>query len=262
MTYSSKLFNLKNKKIILTGCFGLLGTEFSNYLLKNGAIVIGIDLEFKKKFKKHNRFFFYKSDLSKPESIKKTCDKIIKKYKKIDCLINNAAINETIDKNLKSNFLDLDLLEFDKFSDVNIKAILYLSKYFHKILKKGNGGSIINIGSIYGIVSPDHKIYNKDKEIKNQKNILYTVTKSSLIGLTKHLAVIFAKDRIRVNCTCFGGVENKQNKNFLKKYSNNTPMNRLAKKDEFNGLINFLISDAASYITGSNIVVDGGLTII
>ena len=153
-------------------------------------------------------------------------------------------------------------MEFDKFSDVNIKAILYLSKYLHKILKKGNGGSIINIGSIYGIVSPDQKIYNNNGKIENQKNISYTITKSSLLGLTKHLAVIFAKDKIRVNCTCFGGVENKQNKNFLKKYSENTPMNRLAKKNEFNGLINFLISDASSYITGSSIVADGGLTII
>ena len=111
-------------------------------------------------------------------------------------------------------------------------------------------------------MSPDQKIYNKGRKIENQKNVLYTITKSSLVGLTKHLAVIFAKDKIRVNCTCFGGVKNKQNKNFLKKYSENTPMKRLAKKNEFNGLINFLISDASSYITGSNIVVDGGLTIV
>ena len=88
--------------------------------------------------------------------------------------------------------------------------VFYVKK---KTLKKGKGGSIINIGSIYGIVSPDQKIYNKGRKIENQKNVLYTITKSSLVGLTKHLAVIFAKDKIRVNCTCFGGVKNKQNKN-------------------------------------------------
>lgn len=262
MTYSQKLFNLKNKKIVLTGCFGLLGSEFSNYLLKNGATVIGIDLEFKKKFNKFNKFFFYKTDLSDPNSVEYICNKINKKFKKIDCLINNAAINEAIDKNFKSNFFNFDLKKFDKFSDINIKAILYLCKYFHKTLKKGKGGSIINIGSIYGIVSPDQKIYNKGRKIENQKNVLYTITKSSLVGLTKHLSVIFAKDKIRVNCTCFGGVKNKQNRNFIKKYSENTPMKRLAEKNEFNGLINFLISDASSYMTGSNIVVDGGLTIV
>ena len=262
MTYSSKLFNLKNKIIILTGCFGLLGVEFTDYLLKNGAIVIGIDLKPKKKIKKHNKFFFYETDLLKPDSIKKTCEKINKKYKKVNCLINNAAINESIKKNSQNNFLNFDLSEYDKFSNLNIKAILYLCKYFHKSLKNKNGGSIINIGSIYGMVSPDHKIYNKGNNMKKQKNISYTITKSSLPGLTKHLAVIFAKDKIRVNCTSFGGVENKQDQNFLKKYSKNTPMNRLAKKNEFNGLINFLISDSSSYITGSNIVVDGGLTII
>lgn len=262
MTYSSKLFNLKNKKIVLTGCFGLLGREFKDYLLKNGALVIGIDLKSEKKFKNHKNFFFYQLDLTKPNSIKETCNKINKKFKKIDCLINNAAINETIEKNYNNNFLNFEIKKFDLFSDVNIKAILYLSKYFHKTLKKGKGGSIINIGSVYGVVSPNQKIYNKDKKIKNQKNISYTITKSSLIGLTKHLAVIFAKDKIRVNSTSFGGVKNFQSKDFLYKYSKNTPMNRLAKKNEFNGLINFLISDASSYVTGSNIIVDGGLTII
>ncbi len=262
MTYSSKLFDLKNKTIILTGCFGLLGTQFTHYLLKNGALVIGIDLKPKKKFKKHKKFVFFETDLANPISIRKTCDNINKKYKKINCLINNAAINETIDEIYNKNFLNSDISKFDKFSDVNIKSLLYLCKYFHKSLKSKNGGSIINIGSIYGLVSPDQKIYNKNHKIENQKEISYTITKSSLLGLTKHLAVVFAKDKIRVNSTSFGGVKNRQNKNFLGKYSQKTPMNRLAKKDEFNGIINFLISDASSYVTGSNIVADGGFTII
>ena len=261
MINNKNLFNLRNKKIVITGCSGLLGREFNNYLLKSGAIVIGIDLK-KSKNLNSKKFYFYQTDLSNLDSIKKTCSKINKKFKNIDCLINNAAINEPITKNIKQNFLNYNLEEFDKFSDVNIKAILYLCKYLHKSLKKKTGGSIINIGSIYGIVSPDQRIYNKNDKLNNQKNISYTVTKSSLIGLTKHLAVVFAKDNIRVNSTSFGGVKNKQSKSFLNKYSKNTPMCRLAKKNEFNGIINFLISDSSSYMTGSNIVIDGGLTIV
>ena len=261
MKRSLNLFNLKNKKIVLTGSSGLLGSEFTSYLLSNGATVIGIDLKQDKKIKKKN-FFFYNSDFSDSDSIRKVCNAINKKFKNIDCLINNAAINEPIKKNIKQNFLNSNLEEFDKFSDINVKAILYLCKYLHKSLKKNTGGSIINIGSIYGIVSPDQKIYNKNDKFNNQKNISYTITKSSLVGLTKHLAVVFAKDNIRVNSTSFGGVKNNQSKSFLKKYSKNTPMKRLAKKNEFNGIINFLISDSSSYMTGSNIVIDGGLTIV
>ena len=260
MKNNLELFSLKKKKIVLTGCSGFLGIEFKNYLLKSGAIVIGIDLKQNKK-KKLKNFYFYQSDFTDVKSIKNICQQINKKFKKIDCLINNAAVNDPLEKNINKNFLNFNLEEFDKFSDINIKAILHLCKYFHKSLKKAEG-SIINIGSIYGLVSPDQKMYNHNNKFNNQKNISYTITKSALIGLTKHLAVIFSKDKIRVNSTSFGGIENEQPKSFLKKYSNNTPMNRMAKKNEFNGVINFLISDASSYVTGSNIIVDGGLTIV
>lgn len=261
MTKKKNIFNLKNKKIILTGSSGLLGEEFKNYLIRNGATVIGIDI-LKKKDESKKNFYFYKCDFSKPNSIKEVCKQINKKFKNINCLINNAAINEPIKKNLNHNFLNFNLEEFDKLSDVNVKAILYLCKFFHGSLKRGGGGSIINIGSIYGLVSPDQRMYNYNNKIKNQKNISYTITKTALIGLTKHLAVIFAKDKIRVNLASFGGVQNRQSKIFIKKYKDNTPMNRMAKKNEFNGVLNFLISDASSYVTGSNIVVDGGLTAI
>lgn len=257
MVYSSKLFNLKNKKIILTGCFGLLGVEFSDYLLKNGAIVIGIDLKFKKKFSKHNRFFFYKTDLSKPESIKKTCDKINKKYQKIDSLINNAAVNETIDKNFKNNFLNFNLLEFDKFSDVNIKAILYLSKYLHKILKKGNGGSIINIGSIYGVTAPDYSLYESE-EIGNPA--AYSSSKGGLIQFTKWLSTTLAHE-IRVNCISPGGILRDQSSTFISKYEQKTPLKRMAHEEDFKGIIAYLASDLSEYVTGQNIMIDGGWTV-
>ena len=259
---NKNLFELKNKKIVLTGCFGLLGSEFLNYFLKNGAIVIGIDKKDKKKLPKSKNFFFYKTDLTDPLKIKITCNSINKKFKKIDSLINNAALNESLDYNINQNFLNFDISRFDKFSNINIKAILYLCKNLHSSLKRGGGGSIVNIGSIYGLVSPDQEIYNEGKNLLNQKNISYTVTKSALVGLTKHLAIIFAKDKIRVNSTSFGGVKYRQSKSFIKKYSQKTPMKRLAKKNEFNGLVNFLITKSSSYVTGTNFIADGGWTSI
>lgn len=255
------IFDVKNKKIIISGCSGLLGLEFSKSLLSNGAIVIGLDIK-KPKIKNKN-FYFFNTNLNDKISITINSKKINKKFKKIDCLINNAAINEDIKINTNNNFLKYKVDNLDEFININIKSIMLLAKVFYKNLKTKGGGSIINIGSVYGLVSPDHRIYNKvEHSVKNQKNVSYTITKSALIGLTKHLAVIFAKDKIRVNSTSFGGVLNNQNQNFIKKYKNKTLLNRLANKDEYNGIINFLVSDASTYATGSNFVIDGGLTSI
>lgn len=258
---NSNTLKIENKKIILTGCSGLLGSEFTKYLSNNGATVIGLDIA-KPNFKLKN-FYFYKTNLKNLKDIQKSYIKISNKFNKIDCLINNAALNEKNSKIIKKNFLKLNADELDEHISINIKSVINLIQTYYKVLKKDGGGSIINIGSIYGLVSPNQKIYNKNKKnFLNQKNICYTITKSALIGLTKHLAVLFANDKIRVNSTSFGGVEDNQSKSFKQNYSNLTLLNRMAKVSEFNGIIHYLISDASSYSTGTNYVIDGGLTSI
>lgn len=251
------IFDISQKIIIITGSNGLLGKEYVKYFLSEDAVVIGLD---KQNNLKSDNFFFYKCNLENHKSIELVCSKINKKFKKIDVLINNAAINENIKKTQGHNFLTSKNNDFNKFVDVNIKSILILSRNLYKSLKITNG-SIINIGSIYSILAPDNNLYNSNNTTQNQKNINYTITKTAVLGLTKHLAAIFSKDSIRVNCVSLGGVLNGQSKKFIKKYSNKTLLKRMANKNDFNGLLHFLSSEASSYITGENIICDGGYSI-
>ena len=128
-------------------------------------------------------------------------------------------------------------------------------------MQKNKEGSIINIGSIYGMVSPDQRIYlKKDSEKKFRKPIAYCVSKSAVYNMTRYLATYFASDGVRVNVLTFGGVFNNQDAEFVKNYCQKVPLNRMAKRDEYNGAVLFLASNASSYMTGSNLVIDGGFT--
>ena len=249
-------FNIKKKIILLTGSNGFLGKEYSKYLKKQGAIVIGLD----NKGLTNDKFF--KCDLSKKKSIIECCKKINKKFPQIDAIINNASINESVDSTKKHNFFVSSFDDFENIMNINVRSILYLSKCLYKNLKRSKSGAIINIGSIYGNISPDNSLYNLKNSKKNQKNVSYTISKSAIIGLTRHMASVFSESKIRVNCVSLGGVKKDQNKNFIKKYISKTLLGRMASKDEFNGLLHFLISDESRYITGQNIVCDGGYTII
>lgn len=252
------LFDIEKKIIVITGSNGFLGKEFVKHCLEQKATVIGID---KKNDLKMKNFHFYKCDLEKKKSINSVYAKISKKFKKINALINNAAMNESVKETKGHNFLKTKKDNFEKFVNINLRAILILSKKFNKNLKFNKSATIINISSIYGVLAPDNNLYNDNQKIENQKNISYTVTKTAVIGLTKHLATIFAPDQIRVNCISPGGVFSNQDKYFVKKYSKKTLLNKMAGKSDFNGLIQFLVSDASSYITGENIICDGGYSI-
>jgi NAD(P)-dependent dehydrogenase (short-subunit alcohol dehydrogenase family) len=180
-------------------------------------------------------------------------------------LINNAAIDFSPDD--KNEYIK----PFEKFSNdtwkkvmkVNIDGVYLSCKIIGSRMAQKKRGSIINISSIYGILSPDPKIYeNKNLKKKFYKPAAYSVSKSAIINLTKYLSVYWAKKNIRVNNLIIGGMKNKQNKNFVKKYSNRVPIGRMAKVNEYNGPILFLSSDLSSYMTGSNLIVDGGWTAI
>ena len=251
-------FNINKKIILLTGSNGFLGKEYSKYLEKQGAVVIGLDNKNISSKKNH----FFKCDLNNKKSIIETCKKINKNFPLIDAIINNASINESIVTTKNHNFFESNFNDFEDIMNINVRSILFLSKCLYKNLKKSKNGIIINIGSIYGNISPDNSLYNFKNSKKNQKNVSYTISKSAIIGLTRHMASVFSEYKIRVNCVSLGGVKNNQNSNFVKKYISKTLLGRMANKDEFNGLLHFLISDESKYITGQNIVCDGGYTII
>jgi NAD(P)-dependent dehydrogenase (short-subunit alcohol dehydrogenase family) len=259
----NKIFNLTNKVIILTGAAGLLGTEYAHGLSQAGANVVLADLNFDKckklslnLNKKYDvNSFPIKLDVTKINSINTMIKAVIKKFSKIDILINNAYFSEAGYDKIKFENYDLDI--WKKGLNVNLSGIFLCCQQIGKIMKKQKKGNIINISSIYGIVAPDQRIYGNTKIIKSA---MYSVTKSGVLNFTRYLASYWRQDGIRVNTLSLGGVEENQNSTFKKNYSNKTMIGRMAKKDEYVGALIFLSSNASSYMTGSNLVIDGGWT--
>ena len=274
---SKNFFNLKNKIIIITGGSGFLGSEFSSTLSDVGAIPIILDknnasLELlKKKFiKKKQRGLFFLVDLNNETKVNVVINSIIQKYRKIDCLINAAGLTGEdmlkTDSNFFEKFENYDFKLWQKSLNGNLSSTFILTKSVAKHMLKRKKGSIINIASDVGIISPDHRIYEANKKI-NYKGVnfntplSYSVAKSGIISMTRYLATYWAKKGIRVNCVSPAGVYKKHNKKFIEQLSEKIPMGRMAKPEELTGAIIYLCSDASSFVTGHNLVVDGGRTI-
>ena len=258
------IFDISKKTIIITGAAGLLGSEYAKGLSKQGANVVLVDLDIKrckeisselnKKYAVES--LAIKLDITKISSIKNMVKIIMKKYNKIDVLINNAAYQGN-DKLRTIPFEELPLKNWNKAIDVNLTGIFLCCQGVGKIMVKQKKGIVINISSTYGIVAPDQRIYGKSRQ---NSAVFYAATKSAILNLTRYLAAYWQGKGIRVNTLSPGGVEKNQELNFRKKYSEKTMLGRMAKKDEYVGPIIFLSSDASSYMTGSNLIVDGGWT--
>jgi len=260
----NKLFDLSDRVIVITGAAGLLGTQYAYGLSQAGANVVLADLnhtscksiekEIKKKFS--TKPTSIKLDLTKQKSISSMTSEIIKKYSKIDVLINNAAYQGN-PKIRANGFESLKLNVWNQAIDVNLTGVFLCCQNIGKQMLKQKSGNIINIASTYGLVGPDQRIYGKSGQ---NSAVFYAATKSAILNLTRYLSAYWQGTGIRVNTFSPGGVENKQDPDFIKKYSSRTPLKRMARKDEYIGSLIFLASDASSYMTGSNLVVDGGWT--
>lgn len=258
------LFELHEKNILLTGASGLLGKSYAEGLSQQGANVILADVDYNKckllenslKKKYSVNPFAVKVDLTKKTSIMKMLNKIQKKFSYIDVLINNAMYHEG-KKEQHTPFEKFPLSSWNKVLSVNLTGMFLLCQEIGKLMKKQKHGVIVNVSSIYGLVGADQRIYGNSGI---NSSIAYATSKSAVLNFTKYLASYWHKDGIRVNSISLGGVENNQNLNFMKNYSHNTMIGRMAKKDEYVGAMIFLCSDASSYMTGSNLIVDGGWT--
>ena len=259
-----KFFDLTDKVIILTGAAGNLGIQYAEGLSQAGANVVLCDVNYlgcqkiEKQIKKKydTNPLSVKLDLTKKPSILNLVFKTMKKYSKIDVLINNAVYQG--DNNIrKTPFEELPLEYWNKAISVNLTGIFLLCQQVGKIMKKQKQGNIINIGSTYGLVAPDQRIYGVSGQ---NAAAFYSITKSGVISLTRYLASYWANTGIRVNTLSPGGVKRNQGKSFVKNYSKKTMLGRMAQKDEYVGPIIFLASDASSYMTGSNLIIDGGWT--
>jgi NAD(P)-dependent dehydrogenase (short-subunit alcohol dehydrogenase family) len=241
--------NFEKKIVIVTGCNSPLGNEVAKFYLEAKAIVIGIDL-----VKKKTNFFFYKCDITKEVEVNRVFGLIVKKFKKIDILINNAG------KAIFKPFEKRTTKELDTVIDVNLKGTFYCINKFAKFPVLNTWRNIVNISSVYSFISPDPQIYSK-RDRKSSE--IYGATKSAVNQMTRYFSIHLAKKKIRVNAVSPGGILNykkPQNKLFIKEYSKRNPMNRMANLEEIIGAIIYLTSDTSSYTTGQNIIVDGGMS--
>jgi NAD(P)-dependent dehydrogenase (short-subunit alcohol dehydrogenase family) len=259
-----KMNNLSEKVVFLTGAAGLLGTQYATALSSVGANVVLADINYnkckkiEKELKEKNNVspFSIKMDISNKKSIDNAIAKVMKKFSKIDVLVNNAVFPET-QKERSIQFEKFPLELWNKIFAVNVTGVFLCNQKIGSIMVKQKKGSIINISSMYGIVAADQRIYGNSGL---NSTAAYAVTKSSLFNFTRYLASYWRNTGVRINTLTLGGVENNQDPKFIQKYSEKTMIGRMAKKNEFTGALIFLSSDASSYMTGSNMVVDGGWT--
>jgi|TARA_B100001093_G_scaffold419672_1_gene411298 NAD(P)-dependent dehydrogenase (short-subunit alcohol dehydrogenase family) len=257
--------DLEKKIILVSGASGLLGSDFVKNFLLQKSIVIAIDKNLSKSLKEfqHKNLFFVKCDITRPNDVNNLVRKIFKKYKKIDVLINSAASKS---KNLKDFFEKFETFKYKKWKEimsVNIDGSYLLSQAVSKVMIKSKSGSIINIASIQGILGNDDRIYkgSKFKGVQMNSPAVYSTSKAALIGLSRYLATYLGKFNIRVNSISPGGIRSSQNLRFLKNYSSKVPMKRMGEQKEITSTVLYLASSESSYITGQNIVVDGGYSI-
>ena len=266
-----KLFDLQGKTAIVTGGMGILGKQFCSVLAEFGANVAVVDiqlestLDFARELEStygHKMEGFY-CDVTNPESVEKMVNDVVKSFGRIDILHNNAAGKSNDLSQFFAPFQDYEFDQWNQIMDVNIGGMFLVAKFVGKfMIEQNQGGSIIQTSSIYGIMGPDQRIYDGSLYLDQQINTpaVYSVSKSAVLGLTKYLATYWANKGIRVNTLTPGGVESGQNDVFKKKYSNRVPMNRMALPNEMVGGLLYLASDASSYVTGQNIIIDGGLS--
>lgn len=265
------LFSLQGKTAIVTGALGLIGRKHCEALAAAGANVIVTDIdgekadEFAALLQGNNLGLMV--DVTSKRSLQNALASITAKYSSIDVLVNNAAINDMFEnpamaKEL-SAFENYPLEAFQRSLGVNVTGMFLCSQVFGSYMAERCGGSIINIASTYGMVGPDQNIYrNECGEQTFYKSAAYPVTKGAVINFTRFLAAYWGNRKVRVNTLSPGGVENGQNEFFIQNYSAKTLLGRMASASDYQGALIFLASEASAYMTGANLVVDGGWTAI
>ncbi len=266
-----KFKDLKNKVILISGATGLIGNNLIEEYLDYGAEVYGVDIDKKKinlQLKKLKKIFpkskisLLKCDITKENEVKKVVKHILNKSKRIDTLVNNAASKTKNLKNFFNSFENYNISDWKKIMDVNINGAFLLSREVSRAMIKKKSGNIISIASIQGVVGNDKSIYknSKFKGVQMSTPAVYSTSKSALIGLTRYLATYLGEFNIRSNSISPGGIKGGQNKRFNQNYSKKVPLKRMGEVNEIVQCVIFLSSNKSSYISGQNILVDGGYT--
>ena len=271
-------FNLEGKVALITGASGLLGQEHAHALLESGAKVILTDISIERlRLAKDRLSESFESeliiikvmDVTDKEDIVGLCEELFDQDLRLDILVNNAAIDPKVSENdgLKedSRLENFTLEQWDLQISVGLTGAFLCSQVFgSKMSSDGKGGVILNIASDLSVFSPDQRLYAKEgipEDSQPVKPVTYSVIKTALIGLTRYLATYWSNQGVRCNALSPGGVFNGQDDVFVDRLTNLIPLNRMAHADEYRSTIQFLCSDASSYMNGQNIIVDGGRSV-
>ena len=263
----SQIFDLSGKAVIVTGGLGLIGRALVKGLADAGANVVITDLDHAACVDRASgvpNAMGHGADITDRASLEKLRDAVIGRFGHIDGLVNNAAIDDKFDPAnaaTESKFENYPVERFRRSLDANVTGTFLACQVLGTPMAAAKRGSIINVASTYGLVAPDQKLYIKpDGTQAFYKGPAYPTGKHAVVGLTRFLAAYWGPSGVRVNTLCPGGVENSQDAWFQDNYARRTPLARMAAPTDYAGAVIFLISDASGYMTGSNLVVDGGWT--
>ncbi|HTK19652.1 MAG TPA: oxidoreductase [Mucilaginibacter sp.] len=243
---------LKNKVIIISGGNGLLGKELIAKISDEGAICVNIDIN----HETNGSLTQIKCDITNPKDVKMTVDSVFEKYNRIDGLINNAYPRT---KDWGSKFEDINYQSWQKNVDMQLNSYFYLTQVVSKVMVQQKSGVIINMASIYGVVGPDFTVYDGTTLTMPAA---YAAIKGGLVNFSRYLASYLGPNNIRVNTISPGGIFDNQSDSFVKNYEKKVPMRRMGNPDDISPSAVFLLSDDSKYITGQNIIIDGGWTAI
>jgi NAD(P)-dependent dehydrogenase (short-subunit alcohol dehydrogenase family) len=264
-------FDLRGKVAVVTGATGLLGKEHCTALRDAGAAVVVADLDVAACERVAHGLgeaaMGVAIDVTQRQTIEAGLRAVVARHGKVDVLVNNAAVNDMFENPAlageQSKFENYPEAMWRRMFDVNVTGMFLCSQVFGAHMAQNGLGSIINVASTYGIVGPDQSIYRRpDGSQPFYKSAAYPATKGAVISFTRFLAAYWGDRGVRANTLSPGGVENSQDEYFVANYSRKTPLGRMANAHDYRGAVVFLASEASAYMTGANVVVDGGWTAI
>jgi len=267
----STVFDVSREIVVITGASGQLGLSYQEAFLNEGSIVVGVDIcksddIIALEAQYGAKYLFQIGDITSKDSLTACLARIVSDFGTPTVLINNAAIDSPPGAPLEETgpFEGYPEASWDKVVEVNLKGTFLACQIFGAAMADVGRGSIVNVSSIYGLVAPDQSIYEYRRRRGESfyKPVAYSASKSGVLNLTRYLATYWAHKNVRVNSLTIAGVFNNQEKDFLDAYCDRIPIGRMAAPDEYNGSMIYLASQASSYVTGTNLIVDGGWTAI
>lgn len=265
-------FELTDRVVLLTGGAGLLGTAYAWALGHAHAHPVIADLDGDAATslalditeETGRRALGLRLDVTDPESVERTVRLTVENFGRLDGLVNNAALDPKFDEEgagkHTDRFEEFPLEAWREALDVNVTGMFLCAQAVSRVMREQGGGVIVNVSSTYGLVGPDQRLYQREGEPPAYKPVTYTVSKAAVVGLTRYLATYLRGTAIRVNTLTPGGVYAEHDEEFVRRYSEKTVLGRMAGPEEMASALLYLLSDASSYMTGSNLVVDGGWT--